>query len=62
MRPLSLMLEAFGPYLDRVEIDFAPLNSAGLFLISGATGGGARCSGEGRLLGDVLKETEAEAG
>ncbi len=40
MRPLSLTLEAFGPYLDRVEIDFTALNDAGFFLISGATGGG----------------------
>ena len=40
MRPLLLELEAFGPYLDRTAIDFEKLNEAGLFLISGSTGGG----------------------
>lgn len=40
MKPLSLQVEAFGPYLDRTAIDFEKLNEAGLFLISGSTGGG----------------------
>ena len=40
MRPISLQIEAFGPYLDRTSIDFEKLNDAGLFLISGSTGGG----------------------
>lgn len=62
MKPLSLTLEAFGPYLDRVEVDFSPLNIAGLFLISGAAGGGARFPGKGTLFGEILKETEAGAG
>lgn len=40
MKPIKLELEAFGPYLDRTAIDFEKLNDAGLFLISGQTGGG----------------------
>ena len=40
MRPISLQIEAFGPYLNRTSIDFDKLNEAGLFLISGSTGGG----------------------
>lgn len=40
MRPLRIMLEAFGPYLKPVEIDFTELNAASLFLICGPTGGG----------------------
>ena len=40
MRPISLQIEAFGPYLDRTFIDFEKLNEAGLFLITGSTGGG----------------------
>ena len=40
MKPIRLELEAFGPYLDPVTIEFDKLNEAGLFLISGSTGGG----------------------
>lgn len=40
MRPISLQVEAFGPYLERTTIDFEKLNEAGLFLITGSTGGG----------------------
>ncbi len=40
MRPISLEIEAFGPYLDRTVIEFDKLNDAGLFLITGSTGGG----------------------
>lgn len=40
MRPISLELQAFGPYRDRVFIDFEPLYKGGLFLISGVTGSG----------------------
>jgi exonuclease SbcC len=35
-----LVIEGFGPFADRQEIDFAPLDEAGLFLITGRTGSG----------------------
>ena len=40
MKPLRLYLQAFGPYLEAAELDFAPLAENGLFLITGPTGGG----------------------
>ena len=40
MKPLRLYLQAFGPYLEPAELDFAPLAENGLFLITGPTGGG----------------------
>ena len=40
MRPLRLVMCAFGPYKDKVEIDFSELGSEGIFLITGDTGSG----------------------
>ncbi len=36
MRPLKLILQAFGPFAGREEIDFTKLGDAPLFLINGA--------------------------
>ncbi len=40
MKVHRLVLQAFGPYANQVEIDFAHLAEGGLFLISGRTGAG----------------------
>lgn len=40
MKPLRLVMSAFGPYKDRVEVDFEKLGSNGIFLITGDTGSG----------------------
>lgn len=40
MKPEKLILSAWGPYKDRVEVDFTGLQERGLFLITGATGAG----------------------
>ncbi len=40
MRPLRLRLQAFGPYLRAVEVDFRVFEGFGLFLIAGPTGAG----------------------
>lgn len=40
MRPLKLIMNAFGPYKDKVEIDFTQFSQASLFLVSGPTGSG----------------------
>lgn len=40
MKPEKLILSAWGPYKDRIEVDFTGLRDRGLFLITGATGAG----------------------
>ncbi len=40
MKPIKLELSAFGPYLNKVEIDFTRLQDNGLYLVSGDTGSG----------------------
>jgi DNA repair protein SbcC/Rad50 len=40
MRLHHLQVEAFGPFAERVVVDFDALSAAGLFLLTGATGAG----------------------
>lgn len=40
MRPLKLVLSAFGPYAEKQELDFTLLNGRNIFVISGPTGAG----------------------
>ena len=40
MKPSKLIISAFGPYANKVEIDFSLFEEKGLFLISGDTGSG----------------------
>lgn len=40
MRPIKLVMSAFGPYAGRTEVDFEKLGTNGLYLITGDTGAG----------------------
>lgn len=40
MKPVSIRISAFGPYLKEQFIDFSDLTASGIFLISGETGSG----------------------
>ncbi len=40
MKPISLRMQAFGPYAGTAEVDFVRLSEVGLFVVSGPTGAG----------------------
>lgn len=40
MKPLNLEISAFGPYKNKIEIDFTKIGENGIFLITGDTGAG----------------------
>ncbi|MCR5261106.1 MAG: SMC family ATPase [Candidatus Gastranaerophilales bacterium] len=40
MKPVNLVINAFGPYANKVEIDFEQFGANGLYLITGETGAG----------------------
>lgn len=40
MKPIKLVMSAFGPYKDKVELDFNKIVPNGIFLITGDTGAG----------------------
>lgn len=40
MKPIKLCMSAFGPYAEKVDIDFEKLGTNGLYLITGDTGAG----------------------
>lgn len=40
MRPIQLTMQAFGPYAQRTELDFAKLKEQNIFVITGPTGAG----------------------
>ena len=47
MRPIRLVMSAFGPYAGKQEIDFDKLGVSGLYLITGDTGAGKTTTFDG---------------
>ena len=40
MKPVKLIISAFGPYANKQELDFRELNGRNIFVITGPTGSG----------------------
>ena len=40
MKPISITMSAFGPFSDKVTVDFSKFGTGGIFLITGDTGSG----------------------
>ncbi|MEK4030065.1 SMC family ATPase [Pseudobacillus sp. FSL P4-0506] len=74
MKPVKLIMQAFGPYAGREEIDFRQLENRTMFVISGKTGSGkttifdgisfaiyGRASGEERTGSDLRSQFAADS-
>ena len=65
MRPLAVIMQAFGPYAAVQTLDFADLRGAGFFLITGPTGAGKTTVLDAMsfaLYGDTSGGAESEGG
>ena len=40
MRPIKLIMSAFGPYADKIILDMTKLGDRGIYLVTGDTGAG----------------------